>query len=196
METTGVRRVAVTIVFSLIAAGIAVLNFGGGAIAQECGGGGSPSPSPSTTSPTPTETGGLPITPPITLPPGGGSSTTPAPTGSTSTPGGGSGPQETIECDSEITIRFAGRTDTFKGAVNSDENVCERGRRVILKRVKAGPDKTVGRTTTNQRGRWNIKERNARGRYYAQTPARTVDPPGAGAEYECGAAKSRTIRAS
>ena len=196
METTGVRRIAVTIVLSLIAAGIAVLNFGGGAIAQECGGGGSPGPSPSSPSPTPTDTGGgLPTVP--TLPPlPGQTSTTSSPTPTNSTPGGG-GSQETIECDSNISIRFAARTDTFRGGVTSDENVCERGRRVLLKRVKRGPDQTVGRTTTNRSGRWSIdKNRVRRGRYYAQTPARTVDPPGPGAKYDCGAARSRTIRAS
>ncbi|MGH2807756.1 MAG: hypothetical protein ACRDKT_10835 [Actinomycetota bacterium] len=192
MERTGARRVALTIVLSLVAAAIAVLNFGGGAIAQECGRDGSPSPSPSTTSPSPTDEGPLPTLPPL---PGEEESESPTPSDSTtSTPTPGQG-QQTIKCDSKITIRFADGRDRFSGAVRSEENACERGRRVILKKVKRGPDKTVGRTRTNPRGRWSIKEEGARGRYYAKTPKRNVDPAGAGPRFECGAAKSRTIRA-
>jgi hypothetical protein len=56
----------------------------------------------------------------------------------------------------------------FRGRVRSPRNACERRRSVVLKKVRPGPDRTVGRDRTNRRGVWRINKPNARGRFYAR----------------------------
>jgi hypothetical protein len=56
----------------------------------------------------------------------------------------------------------------FRGKVRSPRNACERRRTVVLKKVRPGRDRTVGRDRTNLRGVWRINKPNATGRFYAR----------------------------
>jgi hypothetical protein len=84
---------------------------------------------------------------------------------------------------STITIR-----GKFRGRVNSVRNPCERRRRVVLKKVRPGPDRTVGRDRTNAQGRWRINKPNAKGRFYARAVKKET------ATIICRPARSRTVR--
>ena len=178
------RRVGVLAALSLFVGSIAVLNIGGlvpaSTAAEECGssGGGSPSPSPSES-----DDGGLPIP---TLPIPGDESPSPSPSESNG---------EQVRCESSVTISFRGPTpdrprSEFRGAVSSQETDCERGRRVIVKKVRRGPDRSVGNTLTNRRGRYVVRVNRADGRYYAKATRSEV-----AGNVVCLPARSRTIRA-
>ncbi len=179
------------------------------------GGGGSPSPSPTATSTRPP--GPLPTLP---LPTG---SASPSPTGSASptgspspseppeqapamtTPTGSpSGspsespvnppPDSTTRCESQITIEYNGNRQRFTGQVKSGKQICERGRRVFLKRDRdEGRDPTVATTVTNREGRYRIPlpDRNGR-RFYAKTPRQMVTTAG-GQDIVCKGDRSRSV---
>ena len=203
------RDVAIVAVLGLVASAIAVLNLGGAPIraaAQECeqdGGGGSPSPTSTGTgtgtaspSPSATSTGG-PL--PSGLPLPTQSTGTPTQTGTGSpTPTSSPPPDEATRCESQISIRFVERysrqdpRNAFKGRVRSDDSLCIRGRKVLLKRRTGDGSRTVGRTKTNRQGRWKVFENDPKGRYFAQTPE--VRKSSDHGDHICEAAKSRTIR--
>jgi hypothetical protein len=70
---------------------------------------------------------------------------------------------------SSITIRHRNRPHVFRGRVSSSPRRCVRGRRVVVKKVRPGPDTIVGRDRTNRRGKWVTRHnRGGRGRYYAR----------------------------
>ena len=185
----------------MVLSAVAVLNVGSPALSAstECepdggGGGGGESPTPSgSASPSPSTSSPAPFPP--TLPPilPTASSSSPSPTAS-DTGGGGA-----RKCDSEITIKYQrpnlerpGR-DKFYGNVRSDEEACEGGRQVIVKRAKAGRDATFDRTVTNNRGRWTVPGKGAKkGRYYAKTPEERVASDQG--RVTCGADRSRSVR--
>jgi hypothetical protein len=163
------RGLGLGLTLCVLATAIAILNFAT-VSAQECprDGGGRPSPSPS---PSPTRSGGLPSLP---LPTGDEeTSASPSPS-----PGGGA-----AKCDSKITIAY--KRNRFSGKVTSDNNRCAKGRSVKVKKVNAG---TVGRTVTNQKGKWKVPEPDANGRYFAVTSKRKAG------KIVCKAARSRKIR--
>lgn len=133
----------------------------------------------STTSPTPT---GSPTGSPTASP-------SPSPTASP-TPS----PVPTVRVASTITIRHSNRPHRFKGRVRSERRRCRSGRRVVVKKVRRGPDRTVARDTTNRRGKWAKAHRKGRrGRYYAIARRKTFSTPNA--NVVCRRARSRTIRA-
>ena len=212
MQETLVRKrardVAIGSVVGLIASGVAVLNLGGAptqAAAEECRqeGGGSPSPSGSGTgtgtgspSPSPTSTGiipsGLPLPTQSTATSTGTGTDTPSPSGSSP----GSQPAE--RCESKISIQFVERfsrddpRNAFTGRVRSPDSLCEDERKVFLQRKTEDGSKRVGRTVTNQQGRWRVFKKDPKGRYFARTPQ--VRRPSDHGDHICEAAKSRTIR--
>lgn len=128
-----------------------------------------PSSSPSSARPTPTPT------------------PTPTPSPSQTTPP----PPSVDREDSDISIAY--RQGSFEGRVSSDRARCESGRKVTLKRVKKGKDAAAGRDRTNRKGKYGVRERNARGRYYAQV-ARKQYAGRNNKTIVCKAARSRTIR--
>ncbi|MDQ3941131.1 MAG: hypothetical protein M3238_07265 [Actinomycetota bacterium] len=79
----------------------------------------------------------------------------------------------------------------FTGRVRSGADICERGRQVVMKRVKPGRDRTAGTTVTKRNGTWQIFKNNPKGRYYARTPA--ASKSNNQGTFRCQAAKSRTI---
>ena len=121
----------------------------------------SPSSSPTTTSPSPTQTA------------------SPTPTE----------PPPPVREDSTVSIRYNGRA--FKGAVNSDDPRCERGRRVLLKKKRPGRDATVGSDRTNRRGAYSIPEPRANGTYYTVATKKKTRVAADGSQTICTKSRSR-----
>lgn len=166
----------------MMVAALGVLNLGSPADAQSqpCksgGGTGSPSPSPSES-----EEPFPPPLPPI-LPED--PEETPSPTETT----GG----EPRNCSSKISLNHkGGRNHRFSGKVTSQEDACETGRKVLLKKKKKGRDRTVDTTVTNGNGSFEMELRRAKGKYYARTPLERVASDDG--RVNCGAAKSDVVR--
>lgn len=81
----------------------------------------------------------------------------------------------------------------FFGKVSSGRAACERRRRVTLFKVRRGPDRVVGRDTTNSAGRWRISRPNARGRFYARVSPKTLFR-NYRHNHRCAADQSRVVR--
>jgi hypothetical protein len=102
------------------------------------------------------------------------------------------------DCPTKISItykRASTRTtdprDHFGGKVKSPNQNCERGRDVILKKVrKSGKAKTVGQTVSQRDGAWKIRGVKPKGRFYATAPAREVG------DISCRKGKSKTFNPS
>jgi hypothetical protein len=96
---------------------------------------------------------------------------------------------------STITIRYDSDSHggTFKGAIANSKNKCVKGRHVTLKRVRRGPDQTVGTDSSNRSGNWAIREPGASGRYYAKVSGSRYTKRD-GFRHTCGGDKSVTIR--
>lgn len=80
----------------------------------------------------------------------------------------------------------------FTGKARSGRPQCERNRKVVVKKKRDGRDRTVGRDTTNRAGKFRIRERNAKGRYYAKLSRRARGRYGH--SHICKGDTSRTIR--
>jgi hypothetical protein len=173
-------RIALLISMGLVAAIIGAFDaYGlslGQPMVQQTSGSPSASPSPSVTCTVP----GVPQTCRTVTPSSGG---TASPSGSPTGPGG---PEKH---DSTITIDYG--SDDFFGAVKS-ANKCEPRREVVVRKVRKGTDRIVGRDTTNSKGKWRTEVADAKGRYYAKV-AKRIFTQGS-TRVECGAAKSKTIR--
>ena len=70
-----------------------------------------------------------------------------------------------------VTIDYDG--NSFDGRVQSNTGKCRNGRKVVLKKQKPGRDKKVGSDTTNRRGNYSIRQRNAKGTYYTVAGKKT-----------------------
>lgn len=173
------------------------------------GGGGSPSPTPTSTSnPGPLPTLPLPTGSSSASPTGSPSPSEPpeqapapamttpvgTPTGSPSETPVNPPPDSTTRCESKITIEYNGNRQRFSGEVKSAKRICERGRRVFLKRDRnEGRDPTVATTVTNREGKYQIPlpDRNGR-RFYAQTPRQMVTTAN-GQDIVCKGDRSRSV---
>lgn len=80
----------------------------------------------------------------------------------------------------------------FKGRVRAGKSVCKKKRKVVLKKVKKGRDRTVGRDKTNRRGVYKIFKRRAKGRYYTKMKHREVAKNGN--IINCTKARSKTVK--
>ena len=78
----------------------------------------------------------------------------------------------------------------FKGRVKSAVGKCERRRKVVLKKVRKGRDKTVGRDRSNRSGRYRIRKSDAKGRYYTKVKKARKS------SVVCLGDKSKTVRRS
>jgi hypothetical protein len=73
--------------------------------------------------------------------------------------------------------------------VTAKSKTCVAGQSVVLFRVKRGADPAVGkRLRTNSAGKFALRKRLGRGRYYARVAAVTVIDAA-----QCDAAKSKTV---
>ena len=182
MPETVKQKLGFLVAAMMMVAALAVLNIGSpaGAQAKPCGSGGggnqTSSPSPS---PTESEEPFPPSIPPI-IPEE--TEESPSPTEST---GGGA-----RNCSSEISLKY--KSKTFSGSVKSQEDECEVGRKVILKKKKKGRDRTIETTVTNRKGAYEMPVAKAKGKYYTKTPKEKVTADG---PVNCGAAKSNTVKA-
>lgn len=201
---TSSKAVAVVVALwvAACAAALALATTSTQAVAQQgCRGGGSPSPSGSASeSPAESE---LPVPSlPVSVPPD------PAPDHkrAAAQPAPLPVPQEhdadeadapaaqQASCDSTVTIAYeAGKNPKFTGKVGSDEPMCKRARDVTIKKVKRGADRTVGKATTNAKGKYTVPARQTRGRFYAKVSKATTEN-GDGQPVTCKPARSRTIR--
>jgi len=85
---------------------------------------------------------------------------------------------------SHISTAFSG---SFHGKITSASAHCVAGRTVKLFRHTASGDQLVGTTSSNSHGSWKISLMQARGAYFAKTPAQTEHGTA------CGGAKSNTV---
>jgi len=90
----------------------------------------------------------------------------------TTQPTTSAGPR-TIRVNTTITIRYDAkprRKAAFKGSLSARFEKCTTGRLVELHKNGAG---TVGRDTSNLKGNWKVKKRNAHGTYFAKVLKKT-----------------------
>ena len=75
-----------------------------------------------------------------------------------------------------VTLRYAPRAKAFKGRVTGDEPTCVgRGQAVRLIQRKDGGEESVKGDTTNPRGKFKLRHKAKRGRFYARV-AESLDP--------------------
>jgi hypothetical protein len=95
-----------------------------------------------------------------------------------------------VRIDSKVNI--GNGPPAFHGKVRSDNNACERRRRVKLYRQRRGPDKLLGSDKTNHDGRWEIEvEPLSSGAYYAKVTKRSEGA--AGTIFVCRGDRSKTV---
>ena len=75
---------------------------------------------------------------------------------------------------SELSIRYRARIEVFAGALASSRRICQRERRVLLKKIRPGRDPILGEDLTGTYGNWDIPWDARSGRYYARVHGRTV----------------------
>jgi hypothetical protein len=143
----------------------------------------SASPTPTRTpTPTPSETCDIPIpVPPVCEEDSSSPSASPTPSASPSA--------SAEEHDSTISINYA-RT-AFTGAVNSAAK-CEPKRKVIVRKVRKGPDTLIGKDTTDNKGKWSVAFEDPHGKYYAKVLKRVFTQ--LDTEVTCNGAKSKVLR--
>lgn len=98
--------------------------------------------------------------------------------------GGGGGGGGNVR--STITI-----SGSFEGQVRSSDAACEQGRKVVVKRIKNGPDRVVGRDVTDQSGAYRVSAQNPSGRFYAIATKKAGGASGGG---NCLKARSKKVR--
>lgn len=86
-----------------------------------------------------------------------------------------------------LTVRY--RHGAFKGVLSSSAPRCRDSKTVVVWKVRRGPDRRVGRTTSRADGSYRLARAHRPGRYYATTPP-VVVPDVA----QCAAARSARLR--
>ena len=76
----------------------------------------------------------------------------------------------------------------FTGKVRSRAGKCESRRRVVLKKVRKGPDRKIGKDRTNKGGTYRITKRGMKGQVYAVAKRKKLPTK------ICKKARSRTVR--
>src|SRR5688572_22863371 len=84
----------------------------------------------------------------------------------------------TVRFGGQLTVRFIGETNVFKGRVTSSKAACESGRRVNVFRVVSGPDVRVASDRTDSVGRWQLVYNAPADDYYAKLARRDIGGPG------------------
>jgi hypothetical protein len=74
------------------------------------------------------------------------------------------------KANSNVNIRHRAAPHRFKGRVASPAASCERGRTVVIKRRRPGPDRTIGSDRTNANGKYVVRHRKTgkKKTYYAR----------------------------
>ena len=92
--------------------------------------------------------------------------------------------ERTLEVSVPANDRLAGRITSPTGACIAKQKV------KVKRRVRHGPDRTVGHASTNARGEWRSHKRLGHGRFRA-VAKRSIDPIAG----RCNRARSRTVHA-
>ncbi len=79
---------------------------------------------------------------------------------------------------STTTLRYDEDDGRFRGRVESPRRPCRQMRKVKLVKHTSSGREVVGRTRSNNRGRWSIEQGNASGAYHAVVVKRDRTPPG------------------
>ena len=89
-----------------------------------------------------------------------------------------------------VTLTYSPRTRKFAGRVTGQNlGPCAIGQLVRLRQVRKGPDPQVGKTLrTSSKGRFSVRRRVGKGRYYAEVSAATVRDV-----VLCAATKSKSV---
>jgi hypothetical protein len=88
-----------------------------------------------------------------------------------------------------LTLRYRRRPASLGGRLSSVQGECAGGHAVTVFRKVKGPDRAVGLDQADGSGRYSIKGRRGRGRYYAHVTETTMDDIAI-----CAPAVSRTLR--
>ncbi|MGH2788054.1 MAG: hypothetical protein ACRDJV_09105 [Actinomycetota bacterium] len=80
----------------------------------------------------------------------------------------------------------------FKGKVRSAVKKCRTGRKVVVKKIRRGPDRVKAKDRTNKRGLYKARNRKAKGRFYAVAKRKKFTS--GGSTIICKKAKSRKLR--
>lgn len=99
----------------------------------------------------------------------------------------GSGSGATTKIRSRVSIR-----KKFRGKVRSTVTTCRSGRKVAIKKVRKGRDKTIGHTRTHRAGTYRIRRSHAKGRFYTIAKRKRVSS--GGSSLLCKAARSKIVR--
>jgi PKD repeat protein len=67
-----------------------------------------------------------------------------------------------------LTIKYKKNKKLFKGQVGSDGAECIDGEKVTVFRKKKGADPTVGSAVSAADGKWQLKQKDAKGKFYAR----------------------------
>jgi cysteine-rich repeat protein len=89
----------------------------------------------------------------------------------------------TVRFGGQLTVRFIGEINVFKGRVTSSKAACESGRRVSVFRVASGPDVRVRSDRTDGVGRWQVVYNAPTDDYYAKVARK--DLGGSGHDHIC-----------
>ena len=89
-----------------------------------------------------------------------------------------------------MTYRYDDDANAHKGQVQAGRKACQKRRKVTVKEVGKG---TVGTDLTNRAGNWKVRDRNAKGRFFAKVAPRRVVRPN-GTIFKCRKDRSPTVR--
>lgn len=95
-----------------------------------------------------------------------------------------------VNSASSVTYRYDANANAHKGQVASRRAICQRGRKVVVKEVGKG---RVGSDRTNRAGNWKVRDRNAKGRFFAKVTKQRKTRAN-GTVVICKADRSPTVR--
>lgn len=85
----------------------------------------------------------------------------------------------------DLTLRYSGGSDAFKGELSAERDACERGQAVTVFKKRDGDDKALGTDDTNSNGRYTVPDPGKGGRYYAKAAKDVIPSVG-----KCASARS------
>ena len=94
---------------------------------------------------------------------------------------------------SKIIISYVRRRGEFSGDLRAGHYECRADREVVLRKIRTGRDRVVGRDLSEYTGAWAVPAQG-RGRFYARVERVVYDDDLNGSTTECLAARSETIR--
>jgi hypothetical protein len=100
--------------------------------------------------------------------------------------GGGGGGGGGGDVQSTVTL-----TRRLSGKVRSSDPACLEGRKIVVKKVRRGRDRVVGRDVSAGSGAYRIRAKNLKGRFYAIAKRKVGAAAGGGT---CLKARSKKVK--